>query len=224
MVYTLLNIRVKSMGILEILLRLIFTFALSFIFGIDRQRSHKPIGFGTFIFVSVGACGLAITATIIDPQNPLPLLGAVVTGIGFLGAGALIKTSDKTFGFTTAASIWLFAIFGLITGVGEYLIGFSIYILIWVVILFDKFFEKQGVGYYQKRLIVNTNKIIDEIEIRNLLLLLVGTKKYRFISVDVDRKNDKISITYLIEGTAEEIRRIPNALFEKDWFDSCKIE
>ncbi len=151
-------------------------------------------------------------------------MGAVVTGIGFLGAGALIKTNDKTFGFTTAASIWVFAIFGIIIGVGEYLIGLSIYILIWIVILFDKLFEKQGVGYYQKRLIINTNKIIDEIEIKNLLLLLIGPKKYRFISVDVDRKNDKVSITYLIEGTAEEIRRIPNALFEKEWFDSCKIE
>jgi hypothetical protein len=53
---------------------------------------------------------------------------------------------------------------------------------------------------------------------------LIGTKKYRFISVDVDRKNDKLSITYLIEGTSEQIKMIPNALFEKDWFDSCKIE
>jgi putative Mg2+ transporter-C (MgtC) family protein len=115
------------MEISVILLRLFFTFALSCVFGVERQKSHKPIGFGAFIFVSVGACALAITATIIEPENPLPLLGAIVTGIGFLGAGALIKTSDKTFGFTTAASIWLFAIFGIINGVGEYFLGFSIY-------------------------------------------------------------------------------------------------
>jgi len=212
------------MEISVILLRLFITFALSCVFGVERQRSHKPIGFGAFIFVSVGACGLAITATIIEQENPLPLLGAIVTGIGFLGAGALIKTNDKTFGFTTAASIWLFAIFGIINGVGEYFLGVSIYILIWVVILLDKFFEKKGVGYYQKRLIINTNKIIDENELKNLLLSLIGTKNYRFISLDVDRKNDKLSITYLIEGTSEQIKRIPNALFQKDWFDSCKIE
>ena|SRR5659263_171028 len=100
------------MELLIILLRLTLTFALSLIFGYERQRSHKPIGFGTFIFVSVGSCGLAITATILS-ENPLPLLGSVVTGIGFLGAGALIKTNEKTFGFTTAASVWLFAIFGI---------------------------------------------------------------------------------------------------------------
>ena len=196
---------------------------LSTIFGIERQRSHKPIGFGAFIFVSVGACGLAITATIIDLENPLPLLSAIVTGIGFLGAGALIKTNDKTFGFTTAASIWVFAIFGIATGVGEYFIGFSIYILTWIVIFFDKLFEKKGVGHYQKKLIINTNRIVDEIEIKNQLLS-VGSKRSKFMSIDVDKKNSKISVTYLIEGTAEEIYRIPKTLFEKDWFDSCKIE
>ncbi|MDO9097883.1 MAG: MgtC/SapB family protein [Candidatus Methanoperedens sp.] len=211
------------MEISVILLRLIITFVLSLIFGIERQRSHKPIGFGAFIFVSVGACGLAITATVIDIENSLPLLGAIVTGIGFLGAGALIKTNDKTFGFTTAASIWVFAIFGIATGVGQYFIGISIYILTWIVILCDKLYEKKGIGHYQKKLIINTNRIIDEIEIKNQLLS-AGSKRTKFISIDVDKKNDKITITYLIEGTAEEIYKIPKTLFEKDWLESCKIE
>ncbi len=206
-----------------ILLRLIITFALSVAFGIDRQKSHKAIGFGAFIFVSIGACALAITATIIDMENPLPLLGAIVTGIGFLGAGALIKTNEKTFGFTTAASIWLFAIFGIVAGVGQYFIAIVIYALIWIVIYFDKLFEKKGIGYYQRKLVINTNRIIEEMELKNQLLS-IGIKRYKFITVEVDRKCNKISMTYLIEGTAEDIYRIPKALFEKDWFDSCKIE
>jgi len=89
-----------------ILLRLTITFALSLIFGYERQRSHKPIGFGTFIFVSLGSCGLALTATILN-DNPLPLLGSIVTGIGFLGAGALIKTNEKTFGLTLMSTDFL---------------------------------------------------------------------------------------------------------------------
>jgi putative Mg2+ transporter-C (MgtC) family protein len=211
------------MEVSVILLRLIITFVLSLIFGIDRQRSHKSIGFGAFIFVSMGACVLSITATVIDSENPLPLLGAIVTGIGFLGAGALIKTNEKTFGFTTAASIWLFAIFGIVIGVGQYIIAISVYILIWIVIYFDKLFEKRGIGYYQKKLIINTNRTIDEIELRNQLSS-IGIKRYKFISVEADKRNNKVSITYLIEGTAEDISRIPKALFEIDWFDSCKIE
>ncbi len=206
-----------------ILLRLSITFVLSVAFGIDRQKSHKAIGFGAFIFVSIGACALAITATAIDMENPLPLLGAIVTGIGFLGAGALIRTNEKTFGFTTAASIWLFAIFGIVTGVGQYFIAIVIYALIWIVIYFDKLFEKRGIGYYQRKLIINANRIIDEIELKNQLMS-IGVKRYKFITVEVDRESNRVSMTYLIEGTAEDIYRIPKALFERDWFDSCKIE
>lgn len=204
-----------------ILLRLTLTFALSLIFGYERQRSHKPIGFGTFIFVSVGSCGLAITATLLN-ENPLPLLGSVVTGIGFLGAGALIKTNEKTFGFTTAASVWLFAIFGIIIGVGQYVIGITIYLLTWVIIYFDKLFEKKGMGYYQKRLIINTNKIVEKSEIKNIFSQ--GTQRHKFIGIDVDKKNNKIAITYLIEGTSEDIYKISKKLYEMDWFDSCKFE
>ena len=64
--------------------------SLALVFGLARQRRGKPIGFGTFIFVSVGSCSLAVVALQLSPANPLPLLGAVVTGIGFRGAGALI--------------------------------------------------------------------------------------------------------------------------------------
>jgi len=204
-----------------ILVRLILTFTLSLIFGYERQRSHKPIGFGTFIFVSVGSCGLAITATLLN-ENPLPLLGSVVTGIGFLGAGALIKTNEKTFGFTTAASVWLFAIFGIIIGVGQYTIGITVYLITWVIIYFDKLFEKKGMGYYQKKLIINTNKIVDKSDIKKIFLQ--GNERHKFIGIDVDKKNNKIAITYLIEGTSEDIYKISKKLYEMEWFDSCKFE
>ena len=191
------------------------------IFGYERQRSHKPIGFGTFIFVSVGSCGLAITATLLN-ENPLPLLGSVVTGIGFLGAGALIKTNEKTFGFTTAASVWLFAIFGIIIGVGQYTIGITVYLITWVIIYFDKVFEKKGMGYYQKKLIINTNKIVDKSDIKEIFLQ--GNERHKFVGIDVDKRNNKIAITYLIEGTSEDIYKISKKLYEMEWFDSCKFE
>ncbi|MBL7147458.1 MAG: MgtC/SapB family protein [Nanoarchaeota archaeon] len=204
-----------------ILFRFILVFILSFIFGIGRQKSHKPVGFGTFIFVALGACSLALIAIEFRPDDPLPLLGAIVTGIGFLGAGALIKTSDKIFGFTSAATIWIFAIFGLTIGTGEYLIGIIIYLLIGVVIIYDSHLEKKGMGSYQKKLMITTNKIIGEKEIKNIL---TNTTKHKLNSIEVDKKNKKISFIYLIEGTKEQINKIPKELFEKDWFETCKVE
>ncbi|MCX6706574.1 MAG: MgtC/SapB family protein [Candidatus Woesearchaeota archaeon] len=153
-----------------ILFRFAITFVLSFLYGLERQRAHKPTGFGTFIFVAVGSCGLAITAMTMNTDNPLSLLSAIVTGIGFLGAGALIKTTDKIFGFTTAASIWVFAIFGLIIGVGDYLVGMIIYALVWVIILSDNYLEKKGIGSYQRKILITTNRIMNEKDVREQLL------------------------------------------------------
>ncbi|MFH0876357.1 MAG: MgtC/SapB family protein [archaeon] len=207
---------------LAILFRIALTFALSLIYGVDRQRSHKPISFGTFSFVAVGSCALALTAMNLMPENPLALLGAIVTGIGFLGAGALIKTTDKIFHFTTASSIWVFAIFGLAIGVGEYFVGTLLYAVVWIVIFYDSHLEKEGIGTYQRKLVINTNKIISERELRDILL--VKSKKSKLIDIYLDKKEHKISFTYLIEGTKEHINSIPKTLYDKDWFESCKIE
>lgn len=107
-----------------------------------------------------------------------------MTGIGFLGAGALIKTTDKIFGFTTAASIWLFAIFGLIIGVGNYYIGFVMYLLAWAVVFYDKHLEKKGMDSYQRRVMVSTNRIIEEKEVRKL----VGISKCKLIHMHLEKK------------------------------------
>ena len=102
----------------EILVKTIFVFLLSSLYGLQRQRNHKPAGFGAFTLVAVGACALATIAVDIDLIHSIVIISSIITGIGFLGAGALIRTNDKVFGFTTASSIWFFAIFGLTIGLG----------------------------------------------------------------------------------------------------------
>lgn len=200
--------------------RFVVTLVLSMIFGLERQKSHKPIGFGTFIFVAMGSCTLGITAITLNAENPLPLLGAIVTGIGFLGAGALIKTTDKIFGFTTAASIWAFAILGLVIGVGEYFIGMVLYGSVWIVILVDRYFETKGIGSYQKKIIITASKSINNEELMSVL----GTKKHKMVSMDINKKDNRISMTVFVEGSKKEINELPQRLFKKDWVDSFKIE
>lgn len=206
------------------LARFAVTFLMALVFGVERQTSHKPIGFGTFIFVSVGSCGLAITAIGLAEQNtaenPTPLLSAIVTGIGFLGAGALIKTTDKIFGFTTAASIWFFAIIGLIIGVGEYATAIIMYILIWTTVFYDRYLERKGIGGYQKKITLTTNRIIDEEDVRDLMC----NTRCKLIHKHVDRKENKMYLQYIVEGTRGQVDDIPKRLMEEEWFESCKIE
>src|SRR2546426_7712388 len=84
----------------EVVVRLLFVFGLAFSVGLERQLHRKPVGLGTFIFVSMGAATLAILAITLEEDNPLPLLGGVITGIGFLGAGAPIRSDDRVFRVT----------------------------------------------------------------------------------------------------------------------------
>ena len=146
-------------------------------------------------------------------------MGFIVTGIGFLGAGALIRNNDKIFGFTTAASLWIFAIFGLVMGIGQYLEGIIVYVFIWIVIIIDKILEDRGIGSYKKKITINTNKIVNEKEIFHL----INTKK-KLISLNLDKKNDKLSLTYLISGKRDDLNSVPQKLYEKPWFESFKVE
>lgn len=207
---------------IEVLIKISLTFALAAIFGYDRQRSHKPIGFGTYIFVALGACSLGIIAHVLDADNPLPLLAATISGIGFLGAGALIKTSDKVFGFSSAASIWIFAIIGLMMGVGEYYVAMVTYSMLWIVIAFDKWLEREGIGNYQRKLHIVTNRIMQEKDIESVLL--VGSVKAKKINLEVNKKDNTISVLYQLEGRKEDINHIPQRLYEKGWFSSFKVE
>jgi uncharacterized membrane protein YhiD involved in acid resistance len=204
------------------LFRLLLTFVLSFLFGLARQRAHKPIGFGTFTLVATGACGLSITALTITRDNPLPLLNAIITGIGFLGAGALVRTSEKIFGFTSATSIWLFAVIGLVVGIGEYLLGMALYAIAWIVILADYFLAHHGVGSYQHKIVITTSRLIGESEVDAIMSR--ATRLHKLIAIGHNGAQKRLTFTYLTEGTKEAMTALPARLSEYDWFESFTVE
>jgi putative Mg2+ transporter-C (MgtC) family protein len=212
------------METLIVLWRFILTFLLSFAFGLERQMDHKPVGFGTFIFVATGACGLAILSTIMvadaATDNPLPLLGAIITGIGFLGAGAMMKTGDRIVGATTAAGIWIFAIFGIFMGLGYYQLAMLAYGFVWVVVFSDKFFEKRGIGNYRSKITICSKRPLVDSEVE----AATGAKIYAIDEIDVDKGEKVYRSSYFLEGSKKKIRAIPEKIRNKDWFISVKLE
>jgi putative Mg2+ transporter-C (MgtC) family protein len=202
-------------------LRILLTFIASVVFGINRQRAHKPIGFGTYPYVATGACAVAIVGITLVKDNPLGLLSSVITGIGFLGAGALIRNNDKTFGFTTAAGLWLFAIFGLIIGSGEYALGTLIYSVIWSIVLFDHWLESKAIGFYQKKM---TLKVSSQTAPEQITQLLTSVSRYKLIHVHVNKKESSTTYMYHVEGTKAVLHQLPHLLSAQDWFESCIVE
>lgn len=117
----------------------------------ERERSHQFAGFRTHILVALGACVTSITALQLfvsyrsyTNMDPARLPAQVLSGIGFLGAGAILKNSSGIRGLTTAAGIWATACIGIAIGYGQYVLGISAWVLEMITLLslkkIDKFF------------------------------------------------------------------------------------
>jgi putative Mg2+ transporter-C (MgtC) family protein len=111
-----------------ILARLVVAIVLGGILGVEREVHGRWAGFRTHMMVSIGAAvfvllGLEIAAG--DPAQMTRVIQGIATGIGFLGAGTILKLSDKVEvkGLTTASSIWLAAAVGTAAGLGRYLVA-----------------------------------------------------------------------------------------------------
>lgn len=203
-----------------IILNFIIIFLMSFLFGLERQLSNKSAGFGTFIFVAIGSCTLGSLSLALSPNNVLIIVGGVVTGIGFLGAGALIKTQDKIFGFTTSASIWIFSIIGLAIGLEQYEIGSAMYVLVWIVIGIDKILELKGIGSYQRKITISTKEIID----KDRIIALLSPYKWKLLSAQIDKKNKNMNFVYLISCPRSYIGKLSSNLIKTGWIKEFKIE
>ena len=111
----------------EALWRLGAATLLPFLIGMERFLRTKPIDFRPFVIISVAACALAIGAlelldTIASPHSqidPSRIFEGVITGIGFLGAGAIFREGSFVQGAGSAASIWAAGAIGLVCGFGE---------------------------------------------------------------------------------------------------------
>lgn len=94
--------------------------------GYEREKAEKPAGLRTMALVSIGAALFTIVSIIgFGSADPARVAAQIVTGIGFLGAGTIIRSgdSDTVRGLTTAASIWLTAAVGMAVGSGLYIIS-----------------------------------------------------------------------------------------------------
>jgi len=114
------------MGIeLEMILRLLLATALGAIIGYQRERAGKQAGLRTHILICVGAALFTVVSIYgFDTDDAARVAAGVVAGVGFLGAGAIIRGGEGIVaGLTTAATIWAVAAVGLAAGAGLYLVS-----------------------------------------------------------------------------------------------------
>jgi len=113
--------------------------------GWGRERIHRPAGLRTYMLVALGSALFTLLSReafgpVADPSR---IASQIIVGIGFLGAGTLIRTGEWVRGLTTAAGLWTVAAIGMAVGVGALLLATSATALVLVVLEGIRRFEKK---------------------------------------------------------------------------------
>ena len=109
-----------SLSDIELIQRLLLAAAIGALIGAERELRRKSAGFRTNILIALGAAIFTICSISLAPaSDPTRIAAQIVTGIGFLGAGAILHNRDGVHGLTTAAIVWVNAALGVAAGGGQ---------------------------------------------------------------------------------------------------------
>lgn len=109
----------------NLIVKVILALVLGGVMGLERQYNDKPAGYATNSIICVGAALFTILSLYMAELggDPGRIAAQIVSGVGFLGAGAILREGNKISGLTTAAAVWLVAAIGMAVGFGQYLLA-----------------------------------------------------------------------------------------------------
>jgi putative Mg2+ transporter-C (MgtC) family protein len=129
----------------EVFLRLALAAVLGGAIGLERELHHKPAGLRTNMLIALGSALFSILSVELGAGagSPDRIAAQVVTGIGFLGAGAILRSGENIHGLTTAATIWVNAAIGMAAGLGSYVVASGAAALTLIVLAILPFIERR---------------------------------------------------------------------------------
>ena len=228
------------MNIYEVALRIVLAIVIGGVVGFNREYENRPAGFRTHVLVCLGATVAALIQVqlgyyVVNEIAKTPNLSGVlsvdtgrvicqvISGVGFLGAGTIIRTKASVKGLTTAASIWAVACVGIAVGMGFYTISILSGIGIVIALVLLKRFEyrfinkldviKFKIEYTEKTKVIkeiNDTLEADEITIKNIEFINGDDRKeciYTLLLPQTIKQNELISIIAMNDGVikAEKI-------------------
>lgn len=191
--------------------RMFISFIIGTIVGIERESHNQPAGLRTHILISIGST-IVMLLSIYIPQtypnfqngDPGRIAAQVVSGIGFLGAGAIMRFGTDVKGLTTAASIWTVAALGLAIGAGMFTISIiGVVIVVFALTIMDSFekrffkersLKKIGLSVKKKDADIQTLKEI----LKTLDIKVVSTGVERHINDATDRITFLVGVTKMV--------------------------
>lgn len=192
--------------------KLILSLLLGCMVGYERKQRGQSAGIRTFSLIAMGST-LAMILSIYVPQeylglkngDPGRIAAQVVTGIGFLGAGAIIQMKGSVRGLTTAAGIWMVAAIGMAVGVGMYVVSVIATILILIILVWlDKFEHRANLGIELRSLNIKLDTIASSISPYTDILdkNKIGVMRYN-ITYNYELNQTEIVFIILIPETVD---------------------
>ena len=178
----------------QLVFKLLLIFILSGFIGLERASLSKPAGFGTHVLVGISAvlvmeCGIYLYNQI--AADPTRIAAQLLSGIGFLGAGTILRDGFSVKGLTTAASLLCVTCIGLVVGAGFYFAGIIATLLVYLILTYSKFISQKVAHFSELNL---------EIEVKKPREILPKIKEY------LDAHNIEISEMNIIEDEKEYIK------------------
>lgn len=193
------------MGELEPFGRILVAALLGGAIGFERELRGRAAGLRTHILVCVGAALVMVLAAALDQADgPGRALAGIVTGVGFLGAGAIIKTRDIVRGVTTATCIWVVAALGAVVGQGLYLVACGGAVLALVVLLALNQIERLVPAHsYPTVTVHGQGTRARQFEQACRELLVSAGERVLALDVHLDRREDHIALTFYLRSRGE---------------------
>jgi putative Mg2+ transporter-C (MgtC) family protein len=194
----------STVVVLDILIPCILALIFGGIIGFQREKAERPAGLrthalvclGSTVFTLISYLGFQSAGSNIDPTR---IAAGIVTGIGFIGAGAIFRQGPLIRGVTTAASIWTVASIGMALGAKLYYLALFVTILGFLILSILKFFEDRIINVPKYSLKITTsgkftgiNEIMSMLEKKSVD---IKSRKYEF-----DRENNKKIFTIVFSS------------------------
>ena len=198
--------------VLEDLTKLLVALVIGAIIGAEREYRTKSAGFRTVILITVGSTLFTIVSNLMS--NDARVASNIVTGIGFLGAGAIFKEGASVKGLTTATTIWISAAIGMAIGVGQYSLAISVVTIV-ILVLVGFTWLPTLIDRLNTELVYNfTLDTLDYLHIENLESIF-KTSNVKFKCVKQSKRNDTIQLSYTIKASQENHKKLVIDLFNE---------
>ncbi|SHE95866.1 putative Mg2+ transporter-C (MgtC) family protein [Marinitoga hydrogenitolerans DSM 16785] len=207
----------------EIIIKIILSSISGALIGYNREKINRPAGIRTHALLSLGASILTIISitSFYDPVtkvgDPGRIAAQIVSGIGFLGAGTILKNGNKVKGLTTAATLWVSASIGMTFGAGAYFVGISALIITLIILYINKFSKHLNI----ERTIEITLK--DKKDIKKILDIFSKHNNIILKNIDFSQKDDGILYFVLEKPGYMEISKIQKELMYIENIENINI-